>query len=143
MSALEVSVIALAFVMAGIAKGAIGMGLPPIALGIMSLALPLGEALALMVVPTIATNVWQAVAGHGFWRLMRRFWTMALTATASTFWEFAEFVSDAVFGTRAQLGLEDTLLDTALGIAGGASYVLARWRQRSLGRVAPLPAGVL
>jgi hypothetical protein len=68
---------------------------------------------------------------------------VSLTATASILWEFAEFTSDAFFGTRAQLGLEDTLLDMALGIAGGASFVLASWRQRTLGRVTPLRVGVL
>ena len=68
---------------------------------------------------------------------------VALTATASTFWEFAEFTSDVLFGTLAQLGLEDTLLDMALGVAGGMSFVLTSWRQRTLGRVTPLHAGVM
>ena len=39
-------VVAGAFIVAGIAKGAIGIGLPPIAIGLMTLALPLGDALA-------------------------------------------------------------------------------------------------
>ena len=65
---------------------------------------------------------------------------VSLTATASTFWEFAEFISDVLFGTLAQLGLEDTLLDMALGIAGGTSFVLMSWRQRGLGLVMPLQA---
>jgi hypothetical protein len=65
---------------------------------------------------------------------------VSLTATASTLWEFAEFTSDAFFGTHAQLGLEDTLLDMALGIAGGTSYLLMSWRQGALGLVTPLPA---
>ncbi len=47
----------------------------------------------------------------------------ALTATASVFWEFAEYASDRLFGTRAQLELEDTLLDLALGVVGGVLYV--------------------
>jgi hypothetical protein len=67
---------------------------------------------------------------------------LSLTATASVFWEFAEFTSDTLFGTHAQVDLDDTLLDMALGIAGGASYLLAVWRQGVLGVVAPLGAGV-
>jgi hypothetical protein len=63
---------------------------------------------------------------------------VGLTTTASTFWEFAEFTSDTLFGTHAQLGLEDTLLDMSLGIAGGTSYVLMSWRQGVLGLVTPL-----
>src|SRR5262245_59819659 len=65
---------------------------------------------------------------------------ISLTATASVFWEFAEFTSDRLFGTHAQLDLNDTLLDMALGIAGGTAFVLMGWRQRILGVLAPLRA---
>ena len=51
MTVTQMLVIAGAFIVAGIAKGAIGMGLPPIALALMSFAVPLEDALALMVVP--------------------------------------------------------------------------------------------
>jgi hypothetical protein len=82
MTATQIAVIAAAFVVAGIAKGAIGMGLPPIALGIMSFALPMEDALALMVMPTMVTNAWQAVYGGRFRSLTRRFGTMAATSIA-------------------------------------------------------------
>jgi len=80
MSGLQIAVIAVAFVIAGIAKGAIGMGMPPIAIGLMSFALPLESAIAIMVVPTMVTNIWQAIYGGHFKPLMRRFGTMAVTA---------------------------------------------------------------
>src|SRR4051812_801916 len=80
MSLLQIALIAVAFVVAGVAKGAIGMGMPPIAIGLMSFAVPLESAIAIMVVPTMVTNIWQAVYGGGFRRLMRRFATMAVTA---------------------------------------------------------------
>jgi hypothetical protein len=63
---------------------------------------------------------------------------LSLTATASVFWEFAEFTSDTLFGTHAQLDLDDTLLDMALGIAGGAAYALMSWRQGLLGVSLPV-----
>lgn len=47
----------------------------------------------------------------------------ALTCSAAVFWEFAEFVSDRLAGTTAQLSLEDTLLDLLLGIVGGTAYL--------------------
>jgi hypothetical protein len=78
----QMTVIAVAFIIAGIAKGAIGMGMPPIAIGLMSFALPLESAIAIMVLPTMVTNIWQAIYGGGFRRLMRRFGTMAVTAMA-------------------------------------------------------------
>lgn len=80
MTAWQMVVIAVAFTVAGIAKGAIGMGMPPIAIGLMSFALPLESAIAIMVLPTMVTNVWQAIYGGGFRVLMRRFGTMAFTA---------------------------------------------------------------
>src|SRR5690348_18493058 len=79
----QMLVIAGAFIVAGIAKGAIGMGMPPIAIGLMSFAVPLESAIAIMVVPTMVTNIWQAVYGGGFRPLMRRFGTMAVTAMAA------------------------------------------------------------
>lgn len=76
----QMVVIAAAFIVAGIAKGAIGIGLPPIAIGLMTLALPLGDALAIMTIPTLTTNVFQAFYGGRFLALLRRFGTMAVTA---------------------------------------------------------------
>jgi uncharacterized membrane protein YfcA len=73
----QILAIAVAFVVAGVAKGAIGMGLPPIALALMSFTVPLEAALAIMVVPTMATNVWQAIWGGGFRKLLNRFRSMA------------------------------------------------------------------
>ena len=61
----------------------------------------------------------------------------ALTGTATVFWEFAEFLSDQLFATHAQLGLADTLLDMALGIGGGATYLSMAARSRRLGVAAP------
>ena len=80
MSLLQIAVIAVAFVVAGLAKGAIGMGMPPIAIGLMSFAVPLESAIAIMVLPTMVTNIWQAIYGGGFRPLIRRFGTMAVTA---------------------------------------------------------------
>jgi uncharacterized protein len=83
MTLTQVLVTALAFLVAGVAKGAIGMGLPPIALAIMSFAVPLESAIAMMVVPSMASNIWQAVYGGGFVRLLVRFRIMAATSVAA------------------------------------------------------------
>ena len=47
----------------------------------------------------------------------------ALVCTAAVFWEFAEYISDHTIGTNAQAGLEDTLFDMVMGIAGGLAYL--------------------
>ena len=82
MSEIQWLVVAVAFLVAGISKGAVGIGLPPIAIGIMSFALPLSDAIAIMVIPTITTNFWQAFYGGHFRTMMKRFWTLGVAAFA-------------------------------------------------------------
>ena len=76
----QILVIALAFTIAGVAKGAIGIGMPPIAIGIMTFRVPLADALALLTFPTLLTNVAQAFTGGHFRPLLRRFRSMAVLA---------------------------------------------------------------
>ena len=76
----------------------------------MSFAVPLEDALALMVVPSMATNVWQAIYGRDFLKLLRRFWTMALASMVSLI-----FVA-AAFG---QLGSPMAMACGSLAISSG------------------------
>ena len=64
----------------------------------------------------------------------------ALTSTASVFWEFAEFFSDRLFGTHAQLSLEDTLLDMALGVTGGLTFLAMAAKAGRLGHASQAPS---
>lgn len=67
-----------AFVLGGISKGAIGMGIPLIALPLLSSIMPPATTLAILVVPLIVANLWQGVRG-GFMRaIFRRFWSLIL-----------------------------------------------------------------
>jgi uncharacterized membrane protein YfcA len=65
-----------AFLLAGFVKGVVGLGLPTIAMGLLSLALPPAQSAALLVVPSLVTNVWQLWAGPDFRALVRRLWPM-------------------------------------------------------------------
>jgi uncharacterized membrane protein YfcA len=81
------SIIALAvfaFVLAGFVKGVIGMGLPTITVGVLSLVLSPAEAVALMLVPSLLTNVWQGLAGPHFTTIVRRLWPTMLGICAGT-----------------------------------------------------------
>jgi uncharacterized membrane protein YfcA len=73
-----------AFLLAGFVKGLIGMGLPAIATGLLTMVMAPGQAAALLVVPNAATNVWQALAGKQLRPLFRRFWPMLLGICAGT-----------------------------------------------------------
>ena len=64
------------FLLAGTVKGLVGLGLPTITIALTSLVLPLPEAIALISLPTIVTNVWQAAVGGKFWIIVRRQWPL-------------------------------------------------------------------
>ena len=51
------ALIAATFLLAGAVKGVIGLGLPTVSLGILTAALDLPTAMALLLVPSLATNV--------------------------------------------------------------------------------------
>ena len=66
-------IVGLAFLVAGFVKGVTGMGLPPIAIGLMAVVVPPVQAAALIVVPSMVSNVWQMLVGPGFLSAVRRF----------------------------------------------------------------------
>ncbi len=65
-----------AFFLAGFVKGVIGLGLPTVAIGLLGLLMPPAQAAAILVVPSLATNVWQFVVGGDLLALVRRLWPM-------------------------------------------------------------------
>ena len=48
----------------------------------------------------------------------------SLTATATVFWEFAEFIGDQLLSTNIQISLANTMQDQFMGILGGATWVV-------------------
>jgi uncharacterized protein len=77
-------VVALVFLLAGFVKGVIGLGLPTVAMGLMALVLPPAQAAAMLVVPSLITNVWQMLAGPNLAPIARRLGAMMLAAAIAT-----------------------------------------------------------
>jgi uncharacterized membrane protein YfcA len=69
-------VIAAVFVLAGFVKGAIGLGLPTVAIGLLAVSMPPARALAIVIVPAIVTNVWQTFVGPYLRDIIRRLWPL-------------------------------------------------------------------
>jgi uncharacterized membrane protein YfcA len=78
LGAKTLAIVCLAFVLAGFVKGVVGLGLPTVAVGLLSLVMPPAQAAALLVVPSLVTNVWQFAAGPRLLSLLRRLATMLL-----------------------------------------------------------------
>ncbi len=68
--------VAAVFALAGFVKGAIGLGLPTIAMGLLAIVMPPVEAAAILILPSLLTNIWQMVAGPSIWSIIRRLWPM-------------------------------------------------------------------
>ncbi len=49
-----------AFLLAGFVKGVIGLGLPTVSIGLLGLLMTPAQAAAILVVPSLVTNIWQA-----------------------------------------------------------------------------------
>lgn len=62
--------------LAGLVKGVVGMGLPAVGIGLLSLVMPPPMAAAIMVVPAFVTNLWQFFLGPRPAATARRFGPM-------------------------------------------------------------------
>ena len=51
--------VTLIFALAGLVKGVVGLGLPTVAMALLALLMPPAQAAALLIVPSLVTNVWQ------------------------------------------------------------------------------------
>ena len=105
------------FFLAGTVKGVIGLGLPTVTLGLMTLLLDLPSAMALLIVPSLATNLWQAAVGGHMREILLKTWPFLLTATA-TIWIGAQALSHVDLSyLSALLGLL-LIAYAATGLAG-------------------------
>jgi uncharacterized protein len=74
----------LTFLLAGFVKGVIGLGLPTVSMGLLSVVMPPAKAASLLIVPSFVTNVWQLAAGPSFTRLAYRLWPMLVGVVLGT-----------------------------------------------------------
>ena len=135
--------IALTFLLAGFVKGVLGLGLPTVAMGLLGLAMAPAQAAALLVVPSLVTNLWQLFAGPRFGGLLRRLWGMMAGICLGT-WAGAGLLTGDLAG-RAAIGLGAALVLYALvGLAGPRFAVpprAERWLSPLVGAVTGLVTG--
>lgn len=97
--------VAAAFVLAGFVKGVVGLGLPTIAMGLMSLVLLPAQAAAILIVPSLVTNIWQLWAGPDFRGLVRRLWPMLLAACGGVWLGAGWLAGEQAGAARVALGI--------------------------------------
>jgi uncharacterized membrane protein YfcA len=121
-------VIALVFLLAGLVKGVTGLGVPTVSLALLAAAVGLQPAMALLLVPSFVTNLWQALAGGALAAILRRLWPLLLAAALTTW-----------LGVRLQALVDGRLLSGVLGLllCAYAAFGLARPQLPEPGRHEP------
>ena len=107
------------FLLAGFIKGVIGLGLPVVALAFLGSTLGVREALTIMLIPSLGTNAYQALAGPELWSLIRRLWSF-LAAACIGIW----------FGVAVLAGARSEILILLLGVTLCTYCVVALFRVR-------------
>ena len=99
--------IAVAFLIGGVVKGVIGLGLPTVSLALLAVLIDLPSAMALILIPSFVTNVWQVMAGGNPRLMLVRLWPFLFMGTV-TVWIGATAL------TRVDLALLSALLGVLL-----------------------------
>ncbi|MAM68050.1 MAG: hypothetical protein CMM12_04770, partial [Rhodospirillaceae bacterium] len=95
----------IALFLAGGVKGIIGLGLPLTALSIIGAVADLRLAIALIAIPIIATNIYQAFYGGRTMEMLRRYWVINLCSVVGT-----------VIGAQILFMVDPNILTTTLGV---------------------------
>ena len=93
------------FLLAGSVKGVIGLGLPTVSLGLLAATLDLPTAMALLLIPSFVTNVWQACVGGNGKIILQQIWPFLCLATV-TIW----------LGSKALTTINPLYLSILLGV---------------------------
>ena len=128
-----IAIVTGAFTLAGFVKGVIGLGLPTVSIGLLSLVMAPVEAVALLFVPSLVTNIWQLAIGPNFRPLLARQWTMLVSICVGI------AIGSYLFGTVKYPGAKRWLGVSLLAYAAfGLSPLRFHVRQRDEPLLSPV-----
>lgn len=129
------------FLIAGVVKGVVGMGLPTIAIGLLAVVMAPVQATALLLVPSMVTNLWQLLAGPSPWALCRRVWPIMAALFLGTLFTSQWLVKSASGWIPAALGI----ILIAYGLLGlfSVRFTVARSAEPVLSPVIGLITGLI
>ncbi len=107
---------AAALVLGGFVKGTLGVGLPMVVVPLLSLALPGHKAIAIMLVPVLASNAWQAWETRVTMDQLRRFVPLVVALVLTT-----------AITARMTLTLPDRVLTVIIALAVLVAIALTIW----------------
>jgi uncharacterized protein len=133
--------IAAAFLLAGFIKGVLGLGLPTVSMGLLAVTMPPAQALAIVIVPAIVTNIWQTFVGPYLRDIVRRLWPL-MAGTVIGIWLNAGLLTGpyAPYGTVI-LGL--LLVIYAIVGLSRFSFKVARRDEKWIGGIVGIVTGLI
>jgi uncharacterized protein len=137
----ELAIVVAVFVPAGVVKGAIGLGLPTIAMGLLGALMTPNRAAAILIVPALLTNVWQMWDGPALKILLRRLWPMLVCTLLGTLPAAGILTKANVRLTTALLG--GVLMVYALISLIGVHLKVSRRVETLLGPLIGLTTGLI
>jgi uncharacterized membrane protein YfcA len=96
--------VCLIFFVAGGVKGVVGLGLPTVSVGLLALFMTPAQAAALVIIPSLVTNLWQ-LFGPGFAAQVRRLATLLVGIGVGTWAGAGSLAADRSGGATAALGI--------------------------------------
>ncbi|QIC65906.1 sulfite exporter TauE/SafE family protein [Acinetobacter schindleri] len=92
------------FTLAGLIKGTIGLGLPAVSMGLLTIFMSPFQAATLLIIPSMLTNFWQLFAEGHVLQLIRRFWLLLLGIIVGSVWSVFPTLGHSEFHSEALLG---------------------------------------
>jgi uncharacterized protein len=114
------------FALAGFVKGVVGLGLPTLSMGILVVVMRPVDAAAILVLPSLATNVWQMVAGPSLGSVAKRLWPMMVAVCVGT-WAGAGLMTSVAGHFGTPLLATALIIYAASGLTGLSFNILTEW----------------
>ncbi|NHB59536.1 sulfite exporter TauE/SafE family protein [Acinetobacter shaoyimingii] len=98
------AIVVAVFSIAGMIKGTIGLGLPAVSMGLLSLVMTPFQAATLLIIPSMITNFWQLFAEGQVFKLIKRFWPLLIGIIVGSIWSVFPTLGHGSFKSEALLG---------------------------------------
>jgi uncharacterized membrane protein YfcA len=118
-------------VLAGFVKGLLGLGLPTVAIGVLATRISPLQALTIIIVPAIVTNIWQTFAGPYLGDIVKRLWPL-MAGVCVGIWLGAGLMT-GVYAQYGTLLLGVLLVSYAAIGLGNIRFHVARTHERVVG----------
>ena len=132
-----IAILVAAFLTAGVVKGIVGLGLPTVSVALLCVTFDISAAMALLLAPSLLTNLWQSFGSSSPLRLFKGLWPLYCGSTVSvalgvyTFKflkvDFAEQLLGLLLVIYAALSLSGhhfAIQEKQIGLIGGMAGLL-------------------